>query len=50
VGENIAMLSLVIDKAMTDIPPKQRVLSMKNLAGYLGIETVSKILIFFFFI
>ncbi|XP_026677976.1 dystroglycan-like [Diaphorina citri] len=39
VGENIAMLSLVIDKAMTDIPPKQRVLSMKNLAGYLGIET-----------
>ncbi|KAI5709972.1 hypothetical protein M8J75_004680 [Diaphorina citri] len=39
VGENIAMLSLVIDKAMTDIPPKQRVLSMKNLAGYLGVET-----------
>lgn len=40
-GENIAMLSLVVDKALADIPPKQRVQSLKNLAGFLGFETVS---------
>lgn len=39
VGENIAMLSLVVDKALADIPPKQRVQSLKNLAGFLGFET-----------
>ncbi|KAL1463302.1 hypothetical protein WDU94_015065 [Cyamophila willieti] len=38
-AENIAMLSLVIDKALGDIPPKDRVRSLTNLAGFLVLET-----------
>uniref|UniRef100_A0A8D8VFS9 Dystroglycan 1 n=1 Tax=Cacopsylla melanoneura TaxID=428564 RepID=A0A8D8VFS9_9HEMI len=38
-AENIAMLSLVIDKALNDIPPKDRVRSLTNLAGFLVLET-----------
>lgn len=38
-GENVAMLSLVIDKALVDISPTERIMAIKNLAGFLGIET-----------
>lgn len=40
-GENLTQLNLVIDKEINAIKPKQRVISINNLAKFFGMPYVS---------
>lgn len=40
-GEGVMMISLVIDKELDNITPKQKITALKNLAHYLHFPVVS---------